>query len=477
MADALSVRIRMYRKGFGDRFLLTFSEGARRVHMLIDCGTLKGTQDSQQIMQEVVSDIKQETGGTLDLLVVTHEHWDHISGFHQAREIWDRINVNEVWMAWTENPRNSDAEGLRSAREKTIADLKKITLLPQEQRPGLGLESLLLFANEELDENDRPTTRAAMIYAGDKANGNVRFLDAGSFTRLPGIEGARVYVLGPPRSKELFKDRPSAKNSEVFHADQSLTLTDSFFAAAARLGDPDSVDHDPRTLPFGEEYQITPGRAGERAFFQKHYFGDEASLNIAWRKIEHDWLGVANALALSLDSDTNNTSLVLAIELVASQQVLLFPGDAQVGNWLTWHSYTTWKAQADDEPAREITATELLKRTVFYKVAHHGSHNATLSKLGLDLMGEKGMVAMIPVDEKIAKQQGPKDEEGNHKGWAMPFPALLDALHTKTNGRVIRADAGMPIRPESISSDAEWKRFEKAVEQVNDVFIDYRIDD
>ena len=34
---------------------------------------------------------------------------------------------------------------------------------------------------------------------------------------------------------------------------------------------------------------------------------------------------------------TNNTSLVLAIERIADGKVLLFPADAQEGNWLSWH--------------------------------------------------------------------------------------------------------------------------------------------
>ena len=39
--------------------------------------------------------------------------------------------------------------------------------------------------------------------------------------------------------------------------------------------------------------------------------------------------------ALKIDNDVNNTSLALALEL-ADKRVLLFPGDAQVGNWLSW---------------------------------------------------------------------------------------------------------------------------------------------
>ena len=46
---------------------------------------------------------------------------------------------------------------------------------------------------------------------------------------------------------------------------------------------------------------------------------------------------MASDLALQLDSVTNNTSLVLAIERIADGKVLLFPADAQEGNWLSWH--------------------------------------------------------------------------------------------------------------------------------------------
>lgn len=54
----------------------------------------------------------------LDALVVTHEHWDHISGFLQAEEIFNQLKVSEVWLAWTENPKDDLAKelGKRKAR-------------------------------------------------------------------------------------------------------------------------------------------------------------------------------------------------------------------------------------------------------------------------------------------------------------------------------------------------------------------------
>ena len=45
-----------------------------------------------------------------------------------------------------------------------------------------------------------------------------------------------------------------------------------------------------------------------------------------------------------------------------------------------------------------------MKRAIFYKVGHHGSHNATLREKGLEQM-KNLRVAMIPVDEEMAKKK------------------------------------------------------------------------
>jgi hypothetical protein len=81
-----------------------------------------------------------------------------------------------------------------------------------------------------------------------------------------------------------------------------------------------------------------------------------------------------------------------------------------------------------------VTGPDLLRRTIFYKVGHHGSHNATLKEKGLDLMGRL-QVAMIPVFRAMALQ----------KHWGgMPLPELVAALQAKTNGAVLQADTDPP---------------------------------
>jgi glyoxylase-like metal-dependent hydrolase (beta-lactamase superfamily II) len=107
------IRIRMYRLGIGDCFLLTFYHTEKACHILIDCGVLTGTPQGKEKIQKVAENIAEETEGHLHALVATHEHWDHISGFFEAEDIFERISVDEIWLAWTENPNDPQARELK----------------------------------------------------------------------------------------------------------------------------------------------------------------------------------------------------------------------------------------------------------------------------------------------------------------------------------------------------------------------------
>jgi hypothetical protein len=178
-----------------------------------------------------------------------------------------------------------------------------------------------------------------------------------------------------------------------------------------------------------------------------------------WRRIDQDWLAAFGQLALDLDSDTNNTSLVLAFEFTATREVLLFVGDAQVGNWKSWASVKY------DVPGRStpLPAHDLLARTVFYKVGHHCSHNATLKKGGLELMQHDDLVAFIPLDKTTAKAQGKKDANGVPKGWDMPAGPLFKALNERAKQRVVISDV-----KEALTSAAT-----KAGVVATETYIDY----
>ena len=82
----MTAKVRMYRQGLGDCFLISLPREKGGVfHVVIDCGVILGTPNAAAKMQAVMQDIIDTTQGKIGLLVVTHEHWDHLSGFLQAQ--------------------------------------------------------------------------------------------------------------------------------------------------------------------------------------------------------------------------------------------------------------------------------------------------------------------------------------------------------------------------------------------------------
>jgi len=66
----------------------------------------------------------------IDLLVITHEHYDHLSGFQALLDTG--VTIGELWMAWTEDPTDSQAQALQDAfgkGRKALAVVTKLTTM------------------------------------------------------------------------------------------------------------------------------------------------------------------------------------------------------------------------------------------------------------------------------------------------------------------------------------------------------------
>lgn len=452
MPASKDIRIRMYRQGLGDAFLIRFPKvGGGNFHVLIDCGVFVGTTNQSANMRAIAADVKTETGAKLDILIATHQHWDHLSGFQQAREIWDTIAIEELWLGWTEEPGNPVADELRGERTRlriaARAAVAEMNARGANANLRAGIAELLNFFGEAPAAGAaRDGTDEALDYLKSRA-ANVRYCHPKDAPReLPGV---RAYVLGPPENAAL------VRQSEVSSSrDEIYNLT---FGAALTGSAPE------RNSPFDGAHSLSSAQAKTHPFFKDRY-GFGAGAKEAWRRIEDDWLDTAGELALKLDSDTNNTSLVLAFECVAAGEVLLFAADAQVGNWLSW-SDCGWKIPGPRATTKTITGPDLMKRTVLYKVGHHGSENATLRAKGLELMTSDQLVAMITVGRKKAAAQG----------WAMPYEPMFKELKKKTRGRILIADDGLPAATDLAGlTTAARKRFLDAV-KVAPLWIDYTI--
>lgn len=464
--------MRMYRQGLGDCFLLTFQRPNKSdFNMMIDCGLFQNTPGENDTMKKVVGNIEAETNGRLDVVALTHEHWDHISGFSkkQAREIFDRITFEEVWLAWCDDESNPKHKKVQERFKKQIKGLQAaLQLMKPNRMNGLRktVESLVneFFPPDVLGAKGDGRSEAWQ-YVVQKKNpdGNDAdniYCSPGTIQQLKGLpeDLVRVFILGPPADIELFNDKePKKEDTFREHNGHAFGLSHSFLAAASKQKGDSEVDY---FTPFEPTHSISEKEAANHPefgeFFSKHYgFNNKAPDE--WRRIDDDWLAMAGELALHLDSFTNNTCLAFAIELVESGKVLLFPGDAQFGNWISWQSLK-WKIEDKDGKEITVTAKDLLERCVFYKVGHHGSHNATLKKNGLEMMDSPELVAMIPTNREFAgKKRPPKD------GWKMPEPALMDRLEQKARGRVILADeidaANLDKRCRSLLPASKRKEF------------------
>jgi beta-lactamase superfamily II metal-dependent hydrolase len=448
------LQVRMYRQGLGDCFLITVPRtGARPFRMLIDCGVVLGTPDPVPTMTRVVEDIVAATGGEIDVLVVTHEHWDHVSGFVQASNLFfHELRVHNVWLAWTEDPKDKLAAKLRSERrtaEKALRMAVQHLAMFGASEAAARVDSLVGFFGARTG-----TTEAALDNVKKVGHGNTRYCQPGEPPiALADVPGVRFWVLGPPRDERLIK-KANPNKGDAYGLDASPGGRQAYMLAALGAGEP--IED-----PFDEHHSIPITRAEQLPFFARHYFNGAEN---DWRRIDATWLEPAETMALQLDAATNNTSLVLAVEIVATGEVLLFPGDAQAGSWMSWQSLA-WEHQG-----RSVTAKDLLARTVFYKVGHHGSHNATLKDLGLELMTSDALTAMIPVDHAVAVK----------KRWTkMPLPDLVGRLKDKANGRVLRADDNTAkpadlaaLRPDNVSP-GQWKAFTSRVD-VTDLYYELR---
>lgn len=467
-AGDVLARVRVYRQGIGDCILVTLKRhDGEPFHILIDCGVMMVTSGKKAILTRVLADVAKETDGAVDVLVVTHEHYDHVCGFALASEAFAKLRIGTVWTAWTEDPHDALARRLRAQSDDAhrllahaLSALKASGAVDEERRLAAAAAGATPQSRSEIaaaEEGNvfaavRVSTRSALDAALESIEpSDPVYLHPHTLAPLPRDVDARVYVLGPPHDEDkLNRSDPDETHPETFGLAEALSAAAreaSFDAGAGSSGYPftDLLKiplADARSIPFFKE-RYFDGFTNRRAKAQRDAKSraaentarppsrpeptiDPEDCDIGWRRIESAAFARAHELALHLEQHTNNTSLALAIEL-ASGDVLLFPGDAQVGNALSWH----------DAPivdgARTVSAADLLGRAVFYKVSHHGSHNGTLDEKGLAMMKALRFGAITVAQEDARKL-----------GWdRMPLDELVAALNERVSanhGILVRSD-------------------------------------
>lgn len=386
-----SVIVRMYKVGMGDSFLLMFPEvKGRRPKVLVDCGYHTSSVNPppmKDVVARIIEDVTDEKGvPRIDVVVATHRHQDHVRGFEN--QAWADVEVGEVWMPWTEHPKDKEAKKIReqqsisSSKVHTAAKHKKLLALTPAEREKME-KAMSLTANNLVNFKAMKTLHegfsknvpfALRRYLPEKEGGHT------FETKL--LPGVKVHAIGPSRDLEMITTRDIEE--EMYHL-MRATATSA----------------DEERPPFRAEWKLTPTQ------FKAAY----SHLGLTKKEMEEvGRAGESNefAAAAKLDWSVNNTSLMLMFEI--GKNFLLFPGDSQWGNWN--HALNSdWR--------------ELLEKTTFYKIGHHGSHNATPVTFVEKVLG-KNFWAMACTGK-------------TSKFPEIPLDTLLDKLREKSD-RVVRSD-------------------------------------
>lgn len=375
------VVVRMYHVGFGDAFLIRVPTAERTAKILVDCGvhqsgTIAGRPIST-VARRIVEDAREDDGvARIDLVVATHRHQDHVSGFRDG-DLWSEVEVKEVWMPWTEDPIDPRAREIRERQSAVARRLcAALTALGPPAAGSDAARALSLAENSLTNADAMETLHDGFAGRPKRAFLPKKLRDENSF-EVECIPGLTAHVLGPTRTEDGIRDMDPPKGHSYLRRAES---------AAA-----DSV-----LRPFQQRWTL------DADSFPALSPRDRTA-------IEDAGDGDDLAVAVALEKAVNGTSLMIVFEIGRAR--LLFPGDAQ---WGTWSA-----ALADPEWAA------LLARTNFYKVGHHGSHNATPTDF-VEGPLSRNVAAMVPV-KPVAKWQ------------FIPKQELLDALRAH-DARVVRSD-------------------------------------
>ena len=375
------LRVRMYRVGFGDCFLVSLPVPGGHRHVLMDCGVHpSGDLDT---FEQVFADIAEVTSRRLALVVATHEHADHISGFGAFEQQLRGFEVETVWMSWAMNLADPQASSLRKARLALAGEL-------QQHFRAKGASEAARDALLNLQDNEPAMAALRSGFRG--ATGDVRYLQAGDKPAPPAsLPALAVTVLGPSREDEFLKKMNPPRSQRYMRLERGARVMVNGLA------------------PFEAKYR-QEARAGRKlyGFPASSSRGDLSEKDL--REVAAESL---DGLAFTLDSITNNTSLVLLFEYRGRR--LLFPGDAQWGSWKFW---------LDQEGS-----AALLEQIDFLKVSHHGSFNAT-PRSALEGLRTGAFAALVSTQSRPFP--------------TIPQPALMKRLGTKTKRHMVRSDS-LPI--------------------------------
>ena len=249
-----NIRIRMYRIGFGDFFLMTVPGKNGPAHILIDCGVHAANINT---IEECVQDMAQVTGKNLALVILTHYHADHMSGFATCYDDFTEFNVGAVWITNRLDPDNADASKFM-VQLTNVAQQLKMQLGAREDGAGIEahhkVENALGVAGE--DGGGGSNAKALkLLQSGFKNKPHVYYYQGGDTPTLPDeLEGMIT--------AEILAPSPKDSGGEFAASDNR---TEQYLAALGDDGVPDTT----KVQPFDPKRWLGSARRLSQAYLRR----------------------------------------------------------------------------------------------------------------------------------------------------------------------------------------------------------------
>jgi len=444
MADKLLVRA--YNVEVGDCIYCRIPKG-RKVgnevsdfHMLIDCGSKGGGMALLRAAIENLETMLPNAGSgrkRLDLLVVTHEHEDHIAGFDP--DLFKNIKIGQIWMNTAMDPAHPQADNAFRLHQLATTAMRNIASQNLALSPELQeLVSLYGVSNDTAMEALRDTLpqkngiQPKYVHAGQ----------TGAELGLP-LNDVKITVVGPEKDIDHFY-----LGQDVDPNLNSLAATGAAFRAA------------PTPQPTA-----TPTNISQADF----------------RRLQSRMMSTAFAFAELSSKVKNNSSVVLLVEWKGKR--LLFVGDAEWDNkFREGKSNGAWNVMWNKRKP-------LLNKGIhFLKIGHHGSENATPWNEEEDDASEPGEIldAILPLPSGNAKPVAKAVVSTMRKTYeTIPRSALLAEIGRRVrNTRNYQQELGSNASslPKFTKFEKKWLNLQQPVrtdcEKVlsGDVFVDVEID-
>ena len=361
MVDKLLIRV--YSVGVGDCIHVQIP-GARSdggdFHVLIDCGTRGKVAVLKIALDHLKSNLPEVAGKRrLDLLLVSHEHEDHIKGIDP--KWFADVTIENLWMSAAMNRDHPQAEFKHKFHDGVAQAMRGIAArglaLSADLRDIVSRYSIANHGAIDALTKDLPAAnniKPLYVHAGLPADE----------LRPTTLAGATFKVLGPQENIDYFY--LGEKPSEVMDRLKLAGATDN------------------------KSVSTLPSKASR------------APANISrtdFERLKSRMMSSLFAFAEEEGEVVNNTSVMLIIEWQGRR--LLFVGDAE------WNSrYIEGRKNSGWNVAWHKSGAELKQPIDFLKIGHHGSTNSTpWNDRGDGVITEPAEIleAMLPIPRKGEK--------------------------------------------------------------------------